>query len=118
MIENIKEISKAEFVRRITSGESLFVGISKVMRDIEIDAVRQRRINRGKSRTRTCELKSNNHLIFEDSSHLDLKDVKPHTFVKCYATDDNILVVEYLNIDWDGDIEGTSYEYLYYTMEE
>lgn len=31
MRDNIKEISKAEFVRKITSGKSLFIGISPAM---------------------------------------------------------------------------------------
>ena len=44
MAENMKEISKAEFVRRITNGKSLFIGISPAMDDGEISAVRQRRL--------------------------------------------------------------------------
>ena len=92
MVDNMKEISKAEFVRRITSGKSLFIGISPAMDDGEISAVRQRRLEKHKSHARTCVAKSNNHLVFDGDSHLELKDVKPHTFIKCYATDDNILV--------------------------
>ena len=119
MTENIKEISKAEFVRRITSGKSIFIGISPAMEDGEFAAVRQRRVER-RSHTRTCVAKSNNHLVFSNDSHLELKDVKPHTFIKCYATDDNILVVEnkWLDIDWNGNVDDTRYKYLYYTMEE
>lgn len=120
MLENMKEISKAEFVRRITSSKSLFIGISPAMDDGEISAVRQRRLEKHKSHARTCVAKSNNHLVFDGDSHLELKDVKPHTFIKCYATDDNILVVEqkWLDIDWNGNVDDTRYKYLYYTMEE
>lgn len=42
MLENIKEISKAEFVRKITGGKSLFIGVSPTMDNGEINAARQR----------------------------------------------------------------------------
>lgn len=119
MRNNIKEISKAEFIRRITSGKSLFIGISPAMDDSEINAVRQVRLERHKSHARTCKATSNYHLLFDNDSHLRLNDVKPHTFIKCYATDDGILVVEqkWLDFDWNGNLEDTVYKYLYYTME-
>lgn len=117
-IKNIAEISKAEFIKRITSGKSLFLGMSPDMNDEGINAIRKERLERHKSHTRTCEVKSNYHLIFDGESHLDLKDVKPHTFIKCYVTKDNILVVEqkWIDFDWNGDIYDTKYKYLYYMM--
>lgn len=117
---DIKEISKAEFVRRITNGRSLFIGISPTINDEELNAVRQRRLERHKSHARTCVVKSNNHLIFSGDSHLELADVKPHKFIKCYKTDDNILIVEqkWLDMGWTGNIDDINYKYLYYAMEE
>lgn len=118
MLENIKEISKAEFVRKITGGKSLFIGVSPTMDNGEINAARQRRLERHESRARSCIVKSNNHLVFEGGSHLELRDVKPYTFIKCYATDDDILIVEqkWLDMNWNGNVEDTRYKYLYYVM--
>lgn len=120
MLENMKEISKAEFVRRITSGKSLFMGISPVMGNSEIGAVRQRRLEQHGAHARSCVVKPNNHLVFDGNSHLYLKDVRPHTFIKCYVTDDNILIVEqkWLDIDWNRNICDIQYKYLYYAMVE
>ena len=115
----MKEISKAEFVRIITNGKSLFIGISPAMDDSEINAVRRNRLNAKMYVPRTCVAKSNGHLVFDNDSHLYLADVKPHTFIKCYATEDNVLIVEqkWLDIDWQGNVEETRYRYLYYAME-
>ena len=114
----MKEISKAEFIRRITNGKSLFIGISPAMDDSEINTVRQRRLNAKMYVPRTCIAKSNGHLVFSNDSHLYLADVKPHTFIKCYATEDDVLVVEHkwFDINWQGNIEDIRYKYLYYTM--
>lgn len=113
----MKEISKAEFIRRITNGKSLFIGISPALDESEINAVRQRRLERHASHARTCVAKSNQHLVFEGDSHLELQDVKPHTFIKCYATDDGILVV---NQKWISQCYGfedeVTYKNLYYAM--
>lgn len=115
----MKEISKAEFVRRIISGKSLFLGISSVMEtDGGVGKATQRRIEQHESHPRTCTAKSNNHLVFEGGSHLELKDVKPHTFYKCYETDNGILVVKqkWLDIDWNGNVDEVRYKHLYYKM--
>lgn len=118
MLRYAREISKAEFVRRITSGKSLFLGISSDVDNSVISKVRQSRLEKHKTHSRSCIAKSNYHLVFEGDSHLTLKDVKPHTFIKCYVIDD-ILIVEqkWLDIDWTGYVESTRYKYLYYTME-
>ncbi len=110
----MKEISKQEFIRRITKGESLFIGISLTCDNSEIEAVRRNRLT-GHYGKRTCICKSKMHLVFSNDSHLYLANVKPHTFIKCYE-ENEILIVEqkWLDINWEGEVEDTRYKYLYY----
>lgn len=112
----MKEISKAEFIRKITNGKSLFIGISPATDDSEINAVRQRRLERHSSHARECKAMSNQHLVFDNNSHLYLADVKPHTFIKCYE-EDGILIVEQKYISqFYGFEDEITYKYLYYAM--
>ena len=116
-----KQISKAEFIRRVTANRTIFIGISPSGKEIE--AVKERLKNHSLV-PRYCIAKANQHLVFGvqpptepfiNDSHLYLADVKPHTFYTCYEEDD-ILIVEqkWLDIDWSGKVQDTVYKYLYY----
>lgn len=87
----MKEISKAEFIRRITNGKSYFIGISPELDVSEIEAVR-RNLKTSHYNARTCIAKANQHLVFSNDSHLYLAS-KGNVDIRCYATEDNILIV-------------------------
>lgn len=120
----IKTISKAEFVRKITNGQSLFLGVSNTMEEYKASMVQQKRLAQCKFplQMRSCKAKSNNHLVFmsqEGESHLYLGNTQ-YVTVTCYATDDNILIVEQKWIDdgWNEESRYVGYKYLYYAMED
>ena len=56
-----KQISKAEFIRRVTANKTIFIGISPSGKEIE--AVKERLKNHSLS-PRYCVAKANQHLVF------------------------------------------------------
>ena len=115
----MKQISKAEFIRRVTENPTIFVGISPS--GDEIPTVKAR-LQEHSAAPRYAICLSNQHLIFGvekpnpkrgfiNDSHLYLADVKPHTFIKCYAEDEILMV----DTEWhDSYDDSVSHKYLYY----
>lgn len=113
----MKKISKQNFIKKITNGESVFIGISPV---IEIAECKRRiaEANKRLAEGRTCKNTSGMRLKFSDESYLSLADnSEADLTIECYE-EDSILVVSQTWIcrSWDGEIEETRTKNLHYAM--
>ena len=107
----MEQISKAEFIRRITNGKSVQIGISPALDEKELNACREN-IRTMHYVERTAKAKGQ-HIVFSNDSHLYL-DNNENLEIKCYA-DDNILVVEQkFTSRYYGFPDEVTYKYLYY----
>lgn len=109
----MKEISKSEFVRRITNGTSVQIGISPALDDSEIAACK-RNLTEMHYTKRTAKAKGL-HIKFSNDSHLYL-DNNDSTEIKCFE-DDNVLVVNQKFVSkYYGFPDEVTYKNLYYAM--
>lgn len=109
----MKEISKAEFIRRITSGTSVHIGISPALDNNEIDACK-RNLAEMHYTKRTANARGL-HIKFSNDSHLYLND-NDSTEIKCFE-DNNVLVVNQKFVNkYYGFPDEVTYKNLYYAM--
>lgn len=109
----MKEISKSEFIRRITNGKSVFIGISPVLNDDEIVACK-RNLATMHYTERAAKAKGQ-HITFSNDSHLYL-DNNDTTETKCFEEDNVLVVNQKFTSKYYGFPDEVTYKNLYYAM--